>query len=128
MSSDYVIIERKPTLQEYQSLCIDVGWKEFMNFDVAEQSIANSLYGVVVECENEIIGMGRIVGDGFIYFYLQDIVVISKHQKKGIGKKIMNHLMDYINNNAPDKSFVAFFLQMRLYLCTNNMGLSNILN
>jgi len=114
----YKSIERTATLEEYESLCISVGWKEFMNFDVVEKSLAKSLYGVIVEFENEVIGMGRIIGDGFIYYYIQDIVVSPKHQKQGIGKKIMDKLMDYIRHNAPEKAFVGIFSSreaIRLY-------------
>lgn len=64
-----------PTLDEYVTLCSSVGWKEYMNFDVAEASLAHSVYSVMVKDRNEVIGMGRIVGDGAIYFYIQDVVV-----------------------------------------------------
>ncbi|EEL99965.1 Ribosomal-protein-alanine acetyltransferase [Bacillus mycoides] len=54
-------------------------------------------------------GMGRIVGDGAIYFYIQDIVVHPDYQKNGIGKEIMHILVEYLNQNAPDKAFVGLF-------------------
>ncbi|MED1425669.1 GNAT family N-acetyltransferase, partial [Bacillus altitudinis] len=62
-----------------------------------------------VKDNNQIIGMGRIVGDGAIYFYIQDIVVHPEYQKNGIGKKIMNTLVEYLNQNAPDKAFIGLF-------------------
>lgn len=80
-----------------------------MNFGVAETSINNSIHCITVKENEQIVGMGRIVGDGAIYFYIQDIVVHPEHQKKGIGKEIMNHLVEYLNTNAPDKAFVGLF-------------------
>lgn len=53
--------------------------------------------------------MGRIVGDGAIYFYIQDIVVHPDYHNKGIGSEIMNRLVEYLNTNAPDKAFVGLF-------------------
>lgn len=80
-----------------------------MNFEVAEISLQNSIYCITVKDNNQIIGMGRIVGDGAIYFYIQDIVVHPEYQKNGIGKKIMNTLVEYLNGNAPDKAFIGLF-------------------
>lgn len=98
-----------PTLTEYRSLCASVGWANFMNFDVAETSLRNSLYCITVKDKEQIIGMGRIVGDGAIYFYIQDIVVHPDFQKSGIGKEIMALLVEYLKSNAPDKAFVGLF-------------------
>ncbi|MEK4905927.1 GNAT family N-acetyltransferase [Niallia sp. FSL R7-0648] len=98
-----------PTLTEYRSLCESVGWANFMNFDVAETSLRNSLYCITVKDKEQIIGMGRIVGDGAIYFYIQDIVVHPDYQKNGIGKEIMALLVEYLKSNAPDKAFVGLF-------------------
>jgi ribosomal protein S18 acetylase RimI-like enzyme len=98
-----------PTLEEYVTLCSSVGWEEYMNFDVAETSLAHSVYSVMVKDRNEVIGMGRIVGDGAIYFYIQDVVVHPDYQCKGIGKEIMDELMRYIKEKAPSKAFVGLF-------------------
>ena len=80
-----------------------------MNFDVAETSIHRSIYSVLVKDNNETIGMGRIVGDGAIYFYIQDIVVHPDHQGNGLGQKIMQALVDYLKDHAPEKAFVGLF-------------------
>jgi GNAT superfamily N-acetyltransferase len=80
-----------------------------MNFEVAEISLKNSVFAVTVKDGNETIGMGRIVGDKAIYFYIQDIVVHPAYQGKGIGGEIMNALITYLKENAPDKAFVGLF-------------------
>ncbi len=82
-----------------------------MNFDVAETSLMNSIYCITVKDKNnkQIVGMGRIIGDGAIYFYIQDIIVHPNYERKGIGKDIMNILVEYLNLNAPDKAFVGLF-------------------
>ncbi|MGE6378032.1 GNAT family N-acetyltransferase [Peribacillus muralis] len=105
----YEIEKNAPTLEEYKYLCDSVGWTDYMNFEVAEISLRNSIHCVTVKFQNHIVGMGRIVGDGAIYFYIQDIVVHPDHQKNGIGKEIMNHLVEYLDTHAPDKSFIGLF-------------------
>lgn len=110
MVKDYeVLYNTTPTLDEYISLCSSVGWKDFMNFDVAETSLRNSVFSVIIKDNNKVIGMGRIVGDGAIYYYIQDIIVHPKYQRFGIGKEIMNALMSYIETNAPNKAFIGLF-------------------
>ncbi|EIT84703.1 ribosomal-protein-alanine acetyltransferase [Fictibacillus macauensis ZFHKF-1] len=98
-----------PTLEEYKYLCDAVGWTDSMNFEAAEQSLQNSLYSYTVYYEKQIIGMGRIVGDGAIYFYIQDVVVHPAYQGQGIGKEIMNSLMTYLQQKAPNQAFVGLF-------------------
>ena len=98
-----------PTLEEYTYLCESVGWTNYMNFEVVETSLKNSIHCITVNDNEQIVGMGRIVGDGAIYFYIQDIVVHPEYQKKGIGNEIMNLLVDYLNLHAPDKAFVGLF-------------------
>ncbi|PJK16199.1 GNAT family N-acetyltransferase [Chryseomicrobium excrementi] len=109
MVNDYEVLYTTPTLDEYINLCSSVGWKDHMNFEVAEASLRNSVFSVIIKDNNKVIGMGRIVGDGAIYYYIQDIVVHPKYQGYGIGKEIMNTLMSYIENNAPNKAFIGLF-------------------
>ncbi|QOR68069.1 GNAT family N-acetyltransferase [Cytobacillus suaedae] len=104
-----VLLNTTPTLEEYIYLCSSVGWKDYMNFEVAEMSLQNSIYSVIIKDQDEIIGMGRIVGDGAIYFYIQDIVVHPNYQGNGLGKEIMELLMSYIKEEAPNKAFVGLF-------------------
>lgn len=109
MVGKYEILSNALTLDEFKYLCSSVGWEDYMNFEVAETSIKNSIFSVTVKDSRKIIGMGRIVGDGAIYYYIQDIVVHPEYQGKGIGKEIMNVLVEYLKENAPDKAFVGLF-------------------
>lgn len=53
--------------------------------------------------------MGRIVGDGVMYFYVQDIAVMPDYQGQGVGTRLMDALMAYIHDHAPDKAFVGLY-------------------
>lgn len=54
-------------------------------------------------------GMGRIVGDGGSFITIVDIAILPQHQKKGLGKAIMNQLMKWIKENIDDGCFVTLF-------------------
>lgn len=104
----YQVIDRFPTSDEYVRLCSSVGWNN-MNFSVAEKAIRQSVYATVVSYGDEVIGMARIVGDGVMYFYIQDFVVHPLHQEKGVGKILMNQLFSYLKENAPTQAFIGLF-------------------
>nr|WP_269448579.1 GNAT family N-acetyltransferase [Metabacillus kandeliae] len=103
------MLNRTPSIEEYIHLCDSVGWTDFMNYKAAETSLYQSLFAVTVKENDQVIGMGRIIGDGAIYFYIQDIVVHPDYQGKGIGKEIMQALLQYLKDHAPDKAFVGLF-------------------
>jgi GNAT superfamily N-acetyltransferase len=105
----YRLWERPPDSEEYRSLCRAVGWEEFINFDAARASLANSLYHVVALYDEVVIGMARVVGDGALFFYIQDVIVIPAHQGRGVGALLIGRAMDYLTGHAPEKAFVGLF-------------------
>ena len=105
----YEVKNQAPSPEEYKYLCESVGWGTDINFAAAEVSLNNSLHCVTVRDAGQVIGMGRIVGDGAIYFYIQDIAVHPDYQKKGVGSEIMNRLVTYLHSQAPDKAFIGLF-------------------
>ena len=106
MNEGYVLVERNPTLEEYQRLRRAVGWGDVAT-EAVEIGLQNSLFSVCVVLENEVIGCGRVIGDGGIYFYIQDIIVLSEFQGKGIGRRIMNAVMKYLEAHARNGAFVG---------------------
>ncbi|WP_217367719.1 GNAT family N-acetyltransferase [Brevibacillus sp. DP1.3A] len=67
----------------------------------------NTVFAVTLFHEGTAIGMGRIIGDGGCFYQIVDIAVVPEHQKKGLGKVIMQHLMDYLDKNAPKTAYVS---------------------
>lgn len=103
---DLKFIERLPTLEEYTRLRELAGWRKF-DIQAAAESLPKSLYFICCEDRNELVAMGRVVGDSKLCFYIQDVIVKPSYQGKGIGRKIMEHSMDYISANACENSFIA---------------------
>ena len=107
---NYRIVERTPTIEEYSRLCRAVGWGEIINVQAAEKGLPRSVFAVVVLAPGgETVGMGRIVGDGAMYYYIQDIAVHPEHQGQGLGTKILNALFHYLQEQALPKSFIGLF-------------------
>ena len=73
----------------------------------AKKGLPNSLYGVTVKLGKEVVGMGRVVGDGGLNFEIVDIAVEPEHQGKGIGRLIMESIMVYIETEAPKGAYIT---------------------
>jgi len=57
--------------------------------------------------DGEIIGMARIIGDGGIAYYIQDVIIKPEYQRQGIGKQLMDKVMDYIRAHANNNSVIG---------------------
>lgn len=78
------------------------------SLEAARRGLPNTVYGVtVVETETgETVGMARIVGDEGIVYYICDMVVHPDHQGQGLGSQLMDALMDYIEEHAPETAYI----------------------
>ena len=74
---------------------------------MAENSLDHSLFHVVIRDQSKLIGMGRIIGDGFMYFYVQDLVVDPDYQKQGIGNALMAQIENYLFASAKRGSTIG---------------------
>ncbi len=103
------LIDRVPTPVEYRTLCTAVGWADIIDFEAAPASLARSLFGVVAVDGERTVGMGRLVGDGAMYFYVQDVAVEPEHQHAGLGEAIVARLVAHVRTRVTREAFVALF-------------------
>ena len=100
---------RVATTAEHRRLAEAVGWGEAFDWPTTPASLHASLFGVVVLAGGEAVGMGRLVGDGVKYFYVQDVAVDPAWQARGIGQAIVEALLAWIAEVAPATAFVGVF-------------------
>lgn len=93
----YVISDQPPTAAEYIALRCKVGWNS-VELNTAQNSLNSSLFNATVRLDGKLIGMARVVGDGFMYFYIQDVIVDPAHQSQGIGHMLMAKVEAYLAN------------------------------
>ena len=75
--------------------------------DAAQRGLPNTLYGVSLLCDAEVIGMGRIIGDGGCFYTVVDIAVAPAYQGKGQGRRIMEALDAWLRHNVPPSAVVS---------------------
>ncbi|KAF2194336.1 acyl-CoA N-acyltransferase [Zopfia rhizophila CBS 207.26] len=127
-NSQYVILQRLPIPQDYHDL------RKLANLtpppmEAVPKALANSfvcftayerklmLDDTTPFPDQPAIAMGRLLGDGALFLQLCDVAVHPDHQRKGIGKRIMKLLVDYIDEHAPHAyvSLVAEPLAQKMY-------------
>ena len=57
--------------------------------------IAGSFCFMVARSGERIVGMGRVISDGVSDAYIQDVVVLADHRKRGIGRELVRRLTEY---------------------------------
>ena len=95
-----------PSVEDYIRIRLAAGLSR-KSVEAATIGLANSLCAVIIYCGKDPIGIGRVIGDGGCFFEIVDIAVVPEHQKKGLGDMIMQGLMAYIHDNAPDTAYVS---------------------
>lgn len=95
-----------PDTAGFQKLRSTTGWNMHSDQLIA-QALQQSLFGVSAFDNTQLVGCGRLVGDGILYLYLQDIMVLPEYKGKGIGSEITRHLMHHVQQIAPPKAFIG---------------------
>jgi len=95
-----------PSVDDFLQLRQKVGWGE-LEADLAQKSINNSLFHVTIYHDQQLIGMGRVVGDGAMYFYIQDVVVDPNFHNQGLGTELMDTIEGYLRYTADKGSTIG---------------------
>lgn len=88
------------SLDRYNFIRRSVGWRE-VDKRLAVIGLQNSKK-FVAEIDGQAVGMVRIVTDGGYIAVIVDMIVLPEYQGQGIGKVLMQRVMDYLNNKVQD--------------------------
>lgn len=107
-AENFIVKHSPPKPEQFAHLRSLVGWNN-PELAVLARSIRQSLYWVSVFCSEQLIGLGRVVGDGAMYFYIQDIIVHPHFQDQKVGSLIMQSINHYLNNQCEKGATVGLF-------------------
>ena len=86
------------TPEEYMKLREAVGWGLFP-LEEAQAGLSNSYIWCLRDndASGQPIGIGRVIWDHGYVMYIADIIVIPEYQGNGLGRVIMEQVMDFIH-------------------------------
>lgn len=84
------------------------GWGEITEAQ-AYLALAGSQFGALARVDGAIIGFGRVVGDGALNFYVQDLIVDPDWRGRGVGARLLDALVERIEGAAGPGATIALF-------------------
>ncbi len=96
---EYTIKHNELTAEEFIFLWETV-WGKGPSLEQTELAMKHTLFRVSVFDNDEIVAMARMIGDLGLDYYIKDVVVRPEYQKKGIGKLLINELLNFIKENG----------------------------
>ena len=127
MKLEFTLKLENPPPQEYVHLRALSGFGQ-ITIEQSTESLNNSLFCVSIYHMDKLVGLGRIVGDGVLFFYISDVLVSPHMKGHGIGKTLMKEILTYLEKNVNGLSTVAllaaphkesFYTQFGFELCPN---------
>lgn len=87
------------TAEEFITLWETV-WGQGPSLEQTRLAMEHTLFRISVWDHEKIVGMARMIGDLGLDYYIKDVVVRPEYQHKGIGKRMMNELLTFINDHG----------------------------
>ena len=105
--NNYIIKYNELSAEDYIYLWNSV-WTDTPTYEQVKLAMQNTLFRVSIYDKDKLIAMARMIGDKGLDYYIKDVVVIPEYQSKGVGRILINELLNYINDNgiADTKIFV----------------------
>lgn len=96
-----------PEVDEYLALRKVCGLSD-RGKNASKIGLSNSIYSVIIRrsADQELVGMGRLIGDGGTAYQIVDIAVHPSEQGKGLAKNIMQLLMTHIENEVDPQAYI----------------------
>lgn len=87
------------TAAEMKMLRDEANWRPTTEEQV-QIALNNSLYTLRARLNGQTVGMGRLVGDGALIMYIQDIIVLPACRRMCVGREIVSRLCQYADSLA----------------------------
>lgn len=92
-------IPHPPSVAEYCQLRVSAGLSPKTR-EAATLGLPNTVFGVSIREGEQLLAMGRLVGDRGCFLQVVDIAVVPARQGQGLGKAVMGELDAWLRANA----------------------------
>ena len=108
LATGYTMSTEPPALDEYLRLRAQSGLTPRTPAQGAGAIGASLSWRTVREdATGEAVAMGRMIGDGTWYFHICDMATLPAHQRRGLGRTILDDLVAHIRATAPDDPYIV---------------------
>ncbi len=113
--------ENLPDAHSFFTLYQTTGWdkEDRKQEQQLRNAIKNSWYMVSAYSQDELIGCGRIISDGYLHAFITEMIIHPNYQRKGIGKEILSKLIQRCHN-AGIRDIQLFCAKGKEEFYTNN--------
>ncbi|MBY0758433.1 GNAT family N-acetyltransferase [Drancourtella sp. An210] len=81
--------------EEILTLYSSVGWTAYTDHPgVLKKGFENSLLILAAYEDDKLLGIVRVVGDGYTIIFIQDLLVFPEYQRKGIGTVLVQQVLE----------------------------------
>ena len=95
-----------PPTEVFCALRRACGWGDLAPA-VAEAALERSLINATIYVDERLAGFGRVVGDGVLYFHIQDVVIHQDFRGSGHATKLIEALVRRVLERAPAGSTIG---------------------
>ena len=104
-----IILKHTISVKDYNDIRKSVDWTPLPEIQ-AQRGIDNTYYLTAAVYNDKVVGMARIISDGGYVAYIADVIVLPSFQGNGIGKMIMNDIINFIKTDLAKDNAVMIAL------------------
>lgn len=113
MDINEIRFQHEITVEEYNRLRESVAFIRITS-ERADCALKNSLYRIIAVDKDTPVGMARVVGDGGYVFFVCDVIVRPEYQSKGLGRKLIEHVLDWLEKQVGEGETIMVNLMSAL--------------
>lgn len=97
-----IVKHNELTAEEFILLWEAVHWGPGPSLEQTRLAMEHTLFRVSVFDGGQIVAMARVIGDMGLDYYVKDVIVRPEYQRKGIGRLLINEILQFINDHGVD--------------------------
>jgi ribosomal protein S18 acetylase RimI-like enzyme len=106
-ADDYRLVPGPPSVADYRRLRDETGLHPKSEAQAAAALVGSWACCHIQDGDGRVVAMGRALGDGGWYFHLADVVTSPRHQRQGLGRRVVGWLLEQIDTRAPEGAYVS---------------------
>lgn len=95
----YTVKYNELSAEQFMELWESV-WGNGPTYEQTDLAMKHTLFRVSVWDNDNIVAMARMIGDMGLCYYIKDVVVRPEYQQKGIGRLMINELLNFVKENG----------------------------